>query len=103
MVSIDSSNQRPGYTWNRNYSKHSQKRCKCGTVAITSGTHEPRTPRARNHDQLALVVVTALGALYNLYGVHYAMKDPRASLRARPFMLSLAQSKRVRLELVNYC
>ena len=66
LGSIDSSNQRPGYTWHRGYSEHSQKRCKCGTVAITGGTREPRTPRARNHDQLALVVVTALDALYNL-------------------------------------
>ena len=103
MWSIDSSNQRPGYTWHRDYSKHSQKRCKCGTIAITSGTREPRTPRARNHDQLALVVVTALDALHNLYGVHYAIENPRASLRLRPVMLSLVQSERVRLELVNYC
>ena len=27
LGSIDSSNQRPGYTWHRDYSKHSQKRC----------------------------------------------------------------------------
>ena len=103
LGSIDSSNQRPGYTYHRDYSKHSQKRCKCGAVAITGGTREPRTPRAENHDRLALVVVTALDALYNLYGVHYAIENPRASLRMRPLMLSLVQSERVRLELVNYC
>ena len=103
LGSIDSSNQRPGYTWHRDYSKHNQKRCKCGTVAITGDTREPRAPRARNHDRLALVVVTALDALYNLYGVHYAIGNPRASLRMRPLMLSLVQSERVRLELVNYC
>ena len=103
LGSIDSSNQRPGYTYHRDYSKHSQKRWKCGTVAIIGGTREPRTPRARNHDRLALVVVTALDALYNLYGVHYAVENPRASLRMRPLMLSLVQSARVRLELVNYC
>jgi hypothetical protein len=97
------SNQRPGYTWHRDYSKHSQKRCKCGTVAITGGTQEPRTQRARNHDRLALVVVTALDALYNLYGVHYAIENPRASLKKRPLMLSLVQSEWMRLELVNYC
>ena len=72
-------------------------------MAVTGGTREPRTPRAENHDRLALVVVTALDALYNLYGVHYAIENPRASLRMRPLMLSLVQSERVRLELVNYC
>ena len=103
LGAIDSSNQRPGYTWHRDYSKHSQKRCRCGAIAVTGGTREPRTPRAVNHDRLALVVVTALDALYNLYGVHYAIENPRASLRMRPLMLSLVQSERVRLELVNYC
>ena len=103
LGSIDSSNQRPGYTFHRDYSKHSQRRCKRAAVAITGGTREPQTPRAENHDKLALVVVTALDALYNLYGVHYAIENPRASLRMRPLMLSLVQSRRVRLELVNYC
>ena len=52
---------------------------------------------------LSGVVVTALDALYNLYGVHYAIENPRAGLRMRPLMTSLVQSERVRLELVNYC
>ena len=103
LGSIDSSSWRPGYTWHRDYSKHNEKMCKCGTVAITDNTREPRTSRASNLDQLALAVVTALDALYNLYGVHYAIENPRASLRMRPLMLSLVQSDRVRLELVNYC
>ena len=85
------------------YSKHNQKKCRRGTVATTGGTREPRTPRAMNHDKLALVVVTALDALYNLCGVHYAIENPRASLRMRPLMLPLAQSERVRLQLVNCC
>ena len=78
LGSIDSSNQGPRYTmsWHRDYSKHNQKRCKCGAMAITGGTREPRTPRAENHDRLALVVVTALDALYNLHGVHHAIENP---------------------------
>ena len=52
---------------------------------------------------MPMAVVTALDALYNLYGVHYAIENPRASLRLRPLMLSLVQSERVRLDLVNYC
>ena len=56
LGSINSSNPRPGYTWHRDYSNHSQRGCKCGTFAITGGTREPRTPKARNHDQLALGV-----------------------------------------------
>ena len=64
-------------------------------MAITGGTREPRTPRARNRDRLALVVA-ALDALYNLYDVHYAIENPRASLRMRPLMMSLVQSERVR-------
>ena len=103
LGATDSSNQRPGYTYHRDYSKHNQKRCKRGVVAITGGTRVPRTPRAENHDRLALVVVTAPVALYNLYGVHYVLENPRASLRMRPLKLSLVQSERVRLELVNYC
>ena len=47
--------------------------------------------------QLTLLVATALDALYNLYGVHHAIENPRASLRTRPLMLSLVQSERVRL------
>ena len=35
--------------------------------------------------------------------MHYAIENPRASLRLRPLMLSLVQSERVQLELVNYC
>ena len=103
LGAIDSSNQRPGYTWHRDYTKHKQRPYRGGTVAILGGTREPRTPTARNHDKLALVVITALDALYNLYGVHYAVENPRASLRMRPLMRSLLRSSRVRQELVNYC
>ena len=76
LGAINSSNQRPGYTYHRDYSKHNQKRCKRGAVAITGGTWERRPPRVENHDRLALVVVTALDAPYNLYGVHYAIENP---------------------------
>lgn len=75
LGSIDSSNQRPGYTWHRDRSEHSQKRCKCGAVAVTGGTREPRTPRTTSHDR---VIGAGSGD-----GTRCAVQPVRCALRNR--------------------
>ena len=66
--------------------------CKQGAVVLVAGTRGPRTERAVDDDYVHATVLQALDAAFNLYGIHYAVENPKAQLGRRPVVLALQRS-----------
>ena len=59
--------------------------------------------RRRTDDRIHATVLQALDAAFSLYGIHYAMENPKAQLGLRPLVLALERSGRLYCRRVNYC
>ena len=91
------------YTVHREYSTREVVNCKQGAVVVVAGTREPRTERAVDDDHVHATVLQALDAVFNLYGIHYAVENPNAQLGRRPVVLALQRSTRLVCHRLNYC
>jgi hypothetical protein len=101
---LDPGNQRPGYTVHREYStREGDVQCALGSVVVVGGTREPQTARAEEDDGIHATVLRALDAAFNLYGIHYAVENPKAQLGLRPVVLAQERSDRLYCRRVNYC
>jgi hypothetical protein len=101
---LDPGNQRPGYTVHKEYStREGDVHCALGLVVVVGGTREPQTPRAEEDDGIHATVLRALDAAFNLYGIHYAVENPKAQLGLRPVVLAQERSGRLYCRRVNYC
>ena len=83
LGATDSSNsQRPDFVHHQEYSKKDTGLTYGhGAVVNTQGARSPTSDLAELHELLLEVVLVALGAACTLYGVHFAMENPRANLR----------------------
>ena len=77
--------------------------CARGSGGGIGGTREPQTARAEEDDGIHATVLKALDAAFNLYGIHYAAKNPKAQLGLRPVVLAQERSGRLFCRRVNYC
>ena len=77
--------------------------CALGAVVVVGGTREPQTARAEEDDGIHATVLKALDAAFNLYGIHYAVENPKAQLGLRPVVLAQERSGRLFCRRVNYC
>ena len=49
-----------------------------GSVVVVGGTRDPQTARAEEDDGIHSTVLRALDVDFNLYGIHYAVENPKA-------------------------
>ena len=80
----------------REYStREGDVQCALGTVVVVGGTREPQTARAEEDDMIHATVLQALDATFNLYGIHYAVENPKTQLGLRLMVLALERSGRL--------
>ena len=76
---VEPSNQRRGYKVHREYStREGDVQYALGAVVVVGGTREPQIARAEEHDRIHATVLSSLDATFNLYGLHYAVENPKA-------------------------